>query len=337
MVKLGRAHAVQLVRLLSALLAWASVAAFSPGTALAGPLEGVTRPVEGAVGAPVEEVTETVTGAVPEVTETVTPPVEEAVEQVSPPVKEVTESVTHPPKEATAKLPPPVKKATGKLPSPVKGTAGGRAATSAGGAVHETAGAANQGVRTAGGGVRSADRAAPSPTDGTAAGALGAAPTDAIGSRGPGRPSTSARPDLGPGTDSFEVPSRGGAVRAPLPKWMAYVWPAIALVRPALADLISRRERQGLLLAVGGTETGYAVAGEGPVVAGVHAHGGRSEVPDSSSSSSPFPQIPSPIGQALTSESPTPLLAYLCLVAIAVVAIFWAVSREIVGGRRRDQ
>ena len=364
MARIRSAHAVRFVFALCAFLAWASVGAFSPAAAFAGPLEGVTRPLGETVGAPVQEVTEKVTEALPEVTETVTHPVQEVTEAVNAPVEEVTEAVSPPVKEATAPVVQPVKEAAGKLPATVKeatetatapikaavppavhtsssssGSPSGGAAKSVGGVVREVTGTVNRATQSTADGVRSTGRSSPSSTGGGGGAAGASAATAGTAPRDPDRASgTSSRSAAGPGRDAFEVASSDGAVRAPLPKWMAYVWPAIALAQPAIADLLARWEQHSLRLALAaGWSAGGDASGEGPVVAGVHAEGGRPEASDSSAS--PFSKVPSAIGRALDSEAPTSLLAYLCFVAIAVVAVFWAVSREIVVGRRhgRDQ
>jgi hypothetical protein len=332
MARIGSAHAVRLVVALCAILAWTLVAAFSPIAASAGALEGVARPVGEAVGAPVQEVTETVTGTVPEA---VTQPAQEATEPVVPPAKETAEKLPPAAKEMTETAGPPVK-AGGSPPAHLPGSTPGppsAAAKSAGSGVGEAAGTVNRTVENTEGAVGGAGDSAPSSSGGgNAANIPDAAPTNAPAARGPDRPAgTTGLPDVGPGANTFEAPSSDGAVRAPLPKWMAYVWPAIALTGPGLADLLGRWERQSARLALGAAPGGSA-SGEGPVVAGVHAHGGRPKASDSSAS--PFPKITAAIGHALNSEAPTSLLVYLCLVAIAAVAVFWAVSREIVVGRR---
>ncbi|HWH21501.1 MAG TPA: hypothetical protein VN671_13270, partial [Solirubrobacterales bacterium] len=121
--------------------------------------------------------------------------------------------------------------------------------------------------------------------------------------------------------DKFVAPSPDGSIRAPLPKWMAYVWPAIALAWPELAGILSRWERDGarpLLSSLSGSSGSHGVAG-------VHAfHDGRG----ASGSSSPL----APIGSAVdgfTSRVPGEALAYLAIVALLVTAVFFAVRFEL--------
>jgi hypothetical protein len=353
MVKFGSARTARLVQFGCGLLAAGSVAAFDAPGAFAGPLEGVTGPVTqavvepvreatGAVTSPVQEVTEAVTQPVPEATEVPAPPVHEAAETVAPTVKEATETVTRPAKEATETVTRPAQEVTEAVKPPVKvhvptGTSG----SSSSGAVKSAAGAAHEVTRTAthtaedaiGAVVTDAARSGRSSPGGDRAteGANRGAANDAVASPGPG--SSNATAGLGAGI--FVVPPGDGSVRAPLPKWMAYVWPAIALMRPALADLLGRWERESLRLA-SGTGTGSG-SGGGPVVAGVHASGGRPAAAEAADSSSPFSKIPSALGDAFSPDVPTSAWAYLCLAAFAVIAVAAAVRREITVGRRQGR
>jgi hypothetical protein len=362
MLKTGRAHAVPLVLLLCVLLGSGSVAAFSAPGASAGPLEGVTGPINEAIGAPVREVTETVTTPVKEgtetiappvkeITETVTQPVHEVTETVSPPVHEVTETVARPAREATEAVKAPVQQVTEKVAQPVK-----EAAEKVNPAVHgvtNTTGASSRGAakstgtvgrgatgtttRTLNGTVGAVTLSTgPGPTSagggGDAASADRGVPADAVTPHeSPGSTAASAAPDLGPGDDTFEVPSRDGSVRAPLPKWLAYVWPAIALAAPGLADFLGHWGLQSLSLALATGIHGTGSAG-GFGVAGVHASSGRPEA----ASSSPFSKIPSALGHAFMSPHvPGSALAYLSFLALAVIAVGVAVRREIRTGRRQ--
>jgi hypothetical protein len=338
MVKSGSARTARLVQFGCGLLAAGSVAAFDAPGAFAGPLEGVTGPVTeavvepvreatGAVTSPVQEVTEAVTQPVHEATEVVAPAVQGGTETVAPTVKEATETVTRPAKEVTEAVKPPVKV---EVPTGTSGSSSAGAVKSAAGVVHEVTRTATHTAEDAiGAVVTDAARSGRSSAGGdrdTEGGERGAA-NDAVASPGPG--SSNATAGLGDGI--FVVPPGDGSVRAPLPKWMAYVWPAIALMRPALADLLGRWERESLRLALG-TGTG---SGGGPVVAGVHASGGRPEAEDSSSS--PFSKIPSALGHAFSPGVPTSAWAYLCLAAFAVIAVGAAVRREITVGRRQGR
>jgi hypothetical protein len=132
--------------------------------------------------------------------------------------------------------------------------------------------------------------------------------------------------------DKFAVPSTAGAIRAPLPKWMAYVWPAIALAWPELAGLLNRLEQDGARLLLASQRQGGPSGSHG--VAGVHAsHDALSAGSASGSSSSPLAPIPAAIG-GVTSHVPGEALAYLAIVGILVVAVFVAVKLELARGGR---
>jgi hypothetical protein len=121
-------------------------------------------------------------------------------------------------------------------------------------------------------------------------------------------------------------PARNGSTGAPLPRWVAYIWPAVALGRQYFEDLAGRWAQASSRLATG--ESGAAAAGQG--VAGVHASGGNQE----SSDSSLFSKIPSPFSGGFYSSTATKALTYLLLAALAVIAVALVVRREVVVGRR---
>jgi hypothetical protein len=126
-------------------------------------------------------------------------------------------------------------------------------------------------------------------------------------------------------TTFVPAPAENGSTGSPLPRWVAYVWPAVALTGP---DLVSVGEHLGRALAQ--LVPDLPAGGEGGV-AGVHASGGR---PEAAASSSPlFARLPSEIGHAFSSV-PTPIFVYLGLLALAVIAVALAVRREIASGRR---
>jgi hypothetical protein len=126
-------------------------------------------------------------------------------------------------------------------------------------------------------------------------------------------------------TTFVPAPAKNGSTGSPLPRWVAYVWPAVALTGP---DLVSVGEHLGRALAQ--LVPDLPAGGEGGV-AGVHASGGR---PEAAASSSPlFARLPSEIGHAFSSV-PTPIFVYLGLLALAVIAVALAVRREIASGRR---
>lgn len=333
MVKTGRARTRRLVSL-CALLVSGSLAAVSAAGASAGPLEGVTGPVEEAVAPPVGEVAERVPQPVQEITETAAPPVHEVTETTGPPAKEVTPTVTQPVNEAVK---PAAKQAAETVASspataPVKGaaasavnsatntpgTSSGAAAKSAGTAAREATGAATHRIQgTVGAVTRVVHPGLPSSGGGDTAGAYGGRAADGVAPREAGRPNHA----WGPGGVTYEVPSPDGAVRAPLAKWLAYVWPAIALIGPAATNFIDRWELRSVRLAAEGDTAGGRGSGERPVVAGAHASGGRAGAPDSSSS--PFSKITSAIDY-FPSNAPGAVLGYLLILAVMLIGFFVA-------------
>jgi hypothetical protein len=342
MVKSVSARTARLVLILCTLLASGWVAAIAAPGASAGPLEVVTGPVNEAVGlpltegtetatAPEKELTETVTGPVEEVGETVTQPVQEVTGTVIPPVRQVTETVARPANGVVEHVPQPVKGAPDAVKQAVKQLDETVAAPRT---TAQVAGATAPAVHTATGTIGSSSRSA-AKNAGTSVRDVTATHTagDTVGGaghpigRGPS-PSSSV-PDLGPGEDTFEVSSRDGSVRAPLRRWLAYVWPAIALTDPALADFLGGWKSQGLNVAPG-TSGGFGVAG-------VHASSGRMEHRNSTSSSSPpFSKIASALGH-LPSDGPGEALAYIVIVAIMLIVLFTAARWEIVRGRREGR
>jgi hypothetical protein len=122
-------------------------------------------------------------------------------------------------------------------------------------------------------------------------------------------------------------PTKNGSTGSPLPRWVAYVWPAVALTGPYLAHF---GESWGQAIAQLATGASAGNGGEGGV-AGVHAAGGR---PEAAGSSPLFSRLPSDVGHAFSSV-PTPVFVYLGLLALAVIAVAFAVRREIVIGRRQ--
>jgi hypothetical protein len=144
----------------------------------------------------------------------------------------------------------------------------------------------------------------------------------------------SADRTVGPQGNRFvPSPARDGSTAAPLPRWLAYIWPAVALARPGLADLVDRWEA-AVRVALGTSQGSGEGAGTGPVVAGVHATGGRPGPEDSSSS--PFSKITSAVGHFPYNASGA-ALGYILIVAIMVIALFAAVRWEIANGRREGR
>jgi hypothetical protein len=136
-----------------------------------------------------------------------------------------------------------------------------------------------------------------------------------------------------PGVDRFTAPTTDGAVRAPLPKWAAYVWPAIALTWPELAHLLRGLEPgeiRRLLASITAPTAGPPTGFHG--VAGAQAsHGAADGAPDHSSS--PLTDVPSVFGGVISRE-PEQVLAYLVIVALLVAAVFAVVRYEIARSHR---
>ncbi|HEY2055867.1 MAG TPA: hypothetical protein VGH14_18190 [Solirubrobacterales bacterium] len=318
-----RSHFVFLTFL--AVLCWAG--AMNAPAASGGPLEGVVSPVKEAVGGRVGEVVETVAPPVRETTEAVTAPVQE-VTQAVPPVREVTEVATAPVEPVTETVTPPAKAVTETVSH-----------ASASPPVKLPSAPVTQVVGTAGKAVSS-----PDPTTSATEGVNRAAP-EAARNVTQSTPTTSQPASSSPLSadrtaqrqgDSFvPSPARNGSTSAPLPKWVAYIWPAVALVRSGLADLVSRWET-AVRIALATSEG--SVAGEstgiGPVVAGVHATGGRPRAEDSSSS--PLSKIATAVGHFPYNASGA-ILGYILIVGIMVIALFVAVRWEIARGRREGR
>jgi hypothetical protein len=329
---IGRARRSHLVLLLCiAVPCWTG--AFSASAASAGPLEGVTNPVSEAVGEPVREVVETVTPPVREVTEAASGPVQEVTE--APPVREVTEAATATvegaAKEATATV---AKEAT----APVKAAV--EAASHPSTAPKSEVAAKTEGVtRKANEDVEEVTEASQPasknarPAGSATAGSPGATPENVPRQGSPSPSSSHVRAAAPHGAIFVPSPSKNGATAAPPPKWMSYIWPAIALIRPGLANLLDRSESMLRLV----LRTTSAGSGSEGAVAGVHASGGRTGLSNSSAasspSSSPLSKITSAVGQFPYNLSGA-ALGYILIVGIMLLALFVAIRWEIAHGRR---
>jgi hypothetical protein len=350
MPKIGRSRVARLILLLCGALA-VGLASSNVSVAGAGPLEGLPGQVREATEA-VGEVAEGVTPTVQEVTEAAPPPVAEVTETVTPPVVEATESVVPPAKEAVGTVTQATQEVTGKVPSPTATTPPKLPSTpatdaSSGKAVTQTAQTVTHDVEGAVGGVTGTAHSARSPATGSSARAATPGSDRAGAAEGGPTRGASAPSEAGDGDrtaeamggrdglrdDKFAAPSTDGAIRAPLPKWMAYVWPAIALAWPELAGFLERWERDGarLLLASrrhGGPSGSHGGPSGSHGVAGVHASHNALSAGSASGSSSPFAPIPAAIG-GFTSHVPGQALAYLAIVALLVAAVFFAVKFEL--------
>jgi hypothetical protein len=332
MARVGKSRVTRIVSLLCGLAVLGSLVGCVT-VAEAGPLEGatgavgeVTRSVEEVTSGAltqVEEVTEAAPPPVAEVTEAVVPPAKAAVETVTPPVHEAVEAVTPPAKEAIETVTQAAQGATGRVPSPAV-TTPVEAPASAGGPGRTATHAVEEAVGTVTGATPGGH--ATVPEDSTGASAPPASPSPSPSSSG----STATTPSHADRSrdDSFRGNSTDGAVRAPLPKWMAYVWPAVALLPPEITEALKRwgQESADLLLAAAHGPTGSIG------VAGVHASHDAGAA-ESGSSSSPLSGIPSAV-DGFTSHVPGEALAYLLVVALLIAAVFGAVKYELA---RRDR
>jgi len=317
MTRISRVHPVRFAIVVCAMTALGSLS-FSPPAAGAGLLGQVT-------------------GSVEEVVSPVVP--------VPPPVREVGESVTTTVQGVTAKVAPPAAKAPGAAAPPPADSAGAlgdgadaiadRARSTVSGAV-SSAGTATEAVEgtaeaaredaEAASGAAGGTSAVPSAVDST--GAVARAPSTAPRVDSSATPTD--RPPAEQRTTYLPPPTENGATDSPLPRWVAYVWPAVALTGPYLASFGERWERAITGLATEASAGDGGKGGEGGV-AGVHAAGGRPEAADSAPL---FSRLPSDVGHAFSSV-PTPMLIYLGVLVLAVIAVALAVRREIAIGRRQ--
>jgi hypothetical protein len=294
------------------------------------------------LGAPVADagVLGAVTGQVEEVASQAgvsAPPLQAAAEAVTAPVETVTAPVEDaaagaaPPAEAPQASASPSAGGPGALADRATSTVAGVAA--AGGAATRSAGGVVQAARS--GAQAAAGSKVPLPSSGSGLKSRAeSAPPEAIAS-----PDASPPPAPDPGAAAptdlpasqrntyVPPPAHEGATGAPLPRWVAYVWPAVALTWPYRASIGESRDEASADLAAESSADPGAAQG----VAGVHASGGTPEAADSSSL---FQRIPA-AGRHLFASVPTPALIYLGVLALAVIAVGLAVRREIAVGRRR--
>jgi hypothetical protein len=279
------------------------------------------------------DVLDAVTGQV----EAVVSPVEQ---QVVPPVQQVGETLTAPTKAAPAGNPPAV-----QVPDVVSAPPVAKLDDLPGqatGAVTGTAAAAGAAARSAPDAVATAKEDAEAATEATSPPPLPSTlPDPASPSASAPETTVSKDPDTSPtyalssspSSPSSQAnayvppPANDGSTGAPLPRWVAYVWPAVALTGSDLANFAVRWSQASTDLATG--EAAGSGAAEG--VAGVHASGGR---PGDGGSSSLFAKIPSAGAHAFTSV-PTSVWLYLGLLVLAVIAVALAVRREVAAGRRQ--
>jgi len=339
MSRLGRARS-HLFFLVLAILSWACI----PGAPAAGaePLGAVTGQVTEDVTGPVGEVVESLPPPVQETTESVPAPAQEET-QAPRPVQEVTETATAPVEAVKETVAPPVKAATETVAPPVKATTETVRRPSAPPPVKLPSSPTTRTTETVGGVTKdlppsnrpSSSSPAPERTS-----SRSGSPRD-LADQGSAAPLSVDRTERREGNRFVPSPAIDGSTGAPLPRWMAYVWPAIALLRGGFADSLDSWEA-AVLLALGTSQGFGDESGVGPVVAGAHAAGGRAEGAEQAGSSSlPTPSSPSfPLSRITTAVGEFPYngtgaaLAYLVIVAIMAIAIYGAVRWEIARARR---
>ncbi len=332
MSHLGRARG-RFVFLVLAVLCGAG--ALGAPAASAEPLGAVAGPVTETVAGPVHEIVEALPPPVQEATEAATAPVEEAT-QVAPPVREVTEAATAPVEAVKETVTPPAKAVTETVAPAAKAIAETVRHPSASPPVKppsapttrvtETAGTVGKDLPTS---KRASSSAGPDPTSSPVGSPQD--PADQGSASAPSVVGTGARH----GNVFVPSPAIDGSTAAPLPRWLAYIWPAIALLRPGLTGAVDHLEA-AVRLALGTGEGLDDRTSSGPVVAGVHASGGRPEQADSPSSPSPFSKITSAVG-SFPYNGAGAALGYLLIVTIMVIALYGAVRWEIARGRREGR
>jgi len=334
MSHLGRIRGKRVLLVLAALC---SAGSFGAPAASAEPVGAIGGPVAETVTGPVGAVVEALPPPAQEATEAATAPVQEATE-VAPPVQEVTEAVTAPVEAVKETVAPPAKVVTETVAPAAKAIGETvRRHPPASAPVKLPNAPTTQVAGTAGKDL---------PTSRPAPSSPGPDPTSSqVGSpQGLAEQGSAAAPSgdrAGPRQGNLFVPSPAidGATGAPMAKWMAYIWPAIALFRPGLADSVDHWEA-ALRLALGTSDGSDERTGSGPVVAGVHASGGRPEGSDSPSaapsSSSPFSKITTAVGD-FPYNGAGAALAYIFILAIMVIALYGAVRWEIARSRREGR
>jgi hypothetical protein len=339
MFEIGRNRVTRLAFLLGVAMALGATF-FTPGVAAAGPLDGLT--------APVEETARTATSAVNEIAATVTgsPPVA-STPQVPPvggkepsPVAAATSQTISKVKQLAApggKAPLPAD----KLPAPTGGppaSLGDDGGASSAGPVTRTVETTTQTVART---VETLGKTVESTSSSVVDRATGTAPTAPAGpedleSPAPESPTPAA--STSPAGDASAYvgggfrpsPSEDGSVRAPLGKWAAYIWPAVALTRAAAPGLVKDWAKDALRLALDPADS-TASSGAAQGVAGVHAEhlGGDG--------SSLFSQIPSALTGGYGPDLPLPVTVFYFLVVIAIfgvlIAMLW--DLEYLGRSRR--
>jgi hypothetical protein len=323
MARIGKTQRRRIALVISLAAAFAALSPWAP-TANGGVLEQLTRPVE--------EVVTPVVGATPtvqQVGETVTTTAQEATAGIAPPATKSAAATAAPAATAAAST-GPADAVTDRVKKLVAGHEATAAVESAAAAATKTAEAA---VPAATADAEEATGAAlPDPSvPSTAAADLarpGAGPADNVTGAADSSPVPTDLPPAAPRTTYVPPPGEDGSTGAPLPRYVAFVWPAVALAGPSLAQFGQSWGQAIVRLATGATAADGSGGGEGGV-AGVHASGGRPE----GSSVPLFSTLPADVGHVF-SNVPTPIFIYLGLLVLAVIAVALGVRREMAAGRR---
>jgi hypothetical protein len=335
MCKIGRIRVTRLA-FLSCVAMAAGATYFTPSVAAAGPLDGLT--------APVEETARTATAAVNQIAATVasSPPV--APPPQSPPVDTVLPDVSAATSRAKSeveklrnsggKLPPPAVKLPAPSGQPPVSVGDGDGGSSAG-PVARTVETATQTAATEVEEVGKTVESTSSSVLDRATGTVATAPAPALAPANPHpaeAPAAADEPSAYVGGGFLPSPSDDGSVRAPLGKWAAYIWPAVALTRAALPGLSRDWAKDALRLALDPADA-TATSGAAQGVAGVHAE----HLDGGSSGSSLFSQIPSALSAGYGPHLPLPAMVFFLVLVVAIfgvlVTMLW--DLEYLGRSRR--
>jgi hypothetical protein len=334
MSKIGRSRVTRLIFFLYVAIA-AGAAFFSPAAAAAGPLDGLTGPVE--------ETVRTATSAVNQVAATATasppvaspPPVPRVDDKALPDVSTGTSQAL----SEGAKKPTPA----GKLPLPAVKLPGpsGQPPVSLGDSEGDSpAGPVTRTVETATRTAKTTVEALGQTVESTSSSALDRAtgtaptPTNRHDAEAPG-PEASAPADEASayvGGRFLPSPSEDGSVRAPLGKFAAYIWPAVALTRVAMPGLAKDWAKDALRRALDPADA-TASSGAAQGVEGAHAEHRGSQ----SSGPSLFSQIPFALTGGYGPDIPLPAMVFYLVVIIGIFGVLLAMlwDLEYLGRSRR--
>jgi hypothetical protein len=331
MCKIGRIRVTRLTFLLCVAMA-AGATFFNPSVAAAGPLDGLTAPVEETARtatSAVDQIAATATSSPPVASPPQVPPID--VKTLPDPSAETSRALSKVKRLPTsaAKLPapsgqPPVSLGDGDGASPAGAvtrtveTVGQNAATTVEAFGKTVKSSSSSVIDRATGTVATVTAHPPAPTAADSADAEAAAPAD------------DASAYVGGGF--LPSPSDDGSVRAPLGKWAAYIWPAVALTRAAMPGLAKDWAKDALRLARD-PAAATAQSGAAQGVAGAHAE----HLGSQSSGSSLFSQIPSALSAGYGPHVPLPAMVFVLVVVAAIfgvlITMLW--DLEYLGRSRR--